>query len=85
MQIFTQHAAVGLQTKFEANRTANGILRPWDPPEPARQAKGYSKFQNIDADSYSAYCSRVTNQILNKSDNKLRFLASGPADPPGPT
>ena len=40
MQILTQHAAVGLQTKFEAN---------WDPPGPAGWADGYSKLPNINA------------------------------------
>ena len=45
MQILTQHARVGLQTKFEANRTKNGNFglrtrRPAEanPQRPARQA-----------------------------------------------
>ena len=71
MQILTLHAAIGLQTKFQANWTKNRIFNPWawlGPPGPTRQSNGYSKMPNIDADSYSACYYRPTNQILSKTD-----------------
>ena len=76
MQILTQHATVGLQTKFEVKQTKMAFLAsgPANPPGPARWADGYSKLPNIDAESYS----------VCKSDKKMAFLALGLADLPGP-
>ena len=62
MPILTQHATVGLQTKFEANWTKN-VVCGFRTRRPARRADGYSKSPNFDAEPYSACCNTPINQI----------------------
>ena len=66
MQILTRHATIGLQTKFEINRTKNDILGIWaHPRDPIGTPLGSMDIQNcqiyVDVDSYSSCYNRPKN------------------------